>query len=47
MENFGNLIKSLDFFSLKTHLTINDKGETRYKNLLGGFLSFIYILIFQ
>ena len=45
MENFGNLIKSLDFFSLKTHLTINDKGETRYKNLLGGFLSFIYIII--
>ena len=42
MESLGNLIKSLDIFSFKTHLTINEKGETRYKNLLGGFLSLNY-----
>ena len=44
MDSFNNLIKSLDFFSLKTHLTINDKGDIRYKNVLGGFLSLFYII---
>jgi hypothetical protein len=45
MENLGNLIKSLDIFSFKTHLTINEKGDTRYKNFYGGILSLIYLLV--
>ena len=45
MDALFNLIKSLDFFSVKTHLTIGDKGEIRYKNIFGGFLSLLYIII--
>ena len=45
MDSLVNIIKSLDFFSLKTHLTINEKGETRYKNIFGGFLSLLYIIL--
>ena len=45
MDALVNLIKSLDFFSLKTHLTIGEKGEIRYKNIFGGFLSLLYIII--
>ncbi len=45
MDNFGNIITSLDIFSLKTHLTINEKGDTRYKNFYGGILSLIYLLV--
>ena len=40
MDALFNLIKSLDFFSVKTHLTIGDKGEIRYKNIFGGFFHY-------
>ena len=45
MDNFGNIITSLDIFSLKTHFTINEKGDTRYKNFYGGILSLIFFFI--
>ena len=45
MENCGNIITSLDLFSLKTHLTLNERGDIRYKNIYGGFLSLLYLII--
>ena len=44
MKNLKYLITYSDFLSSPTHLTINDRGETRYKTFYGGLLSIIYVV---
>ena len=44
MKNLKYLITYSDFLSSPTHLTINDRGETRYKTFYGGLLSIIYVI---
>ena len=39
-----NYIKTCDYLSYETHFTFN-KGDKRYKTLLGGILSLISIII--
>ena len=38
-------IKKFDFISYKAHFTFNDKGDKRYKTLMGGILSLISLII--
>ena len=38
-------IKKFDFLSYQAHFTFNDKGDKRYKTLMGGILSLITIVI--
>jgi hypothetical protein len=38
-------IKTCDYLSYEAHFTFNDKGDKRYKTLLGGILSLISIII--
>ena len=40
-----NYIKTCDYLSYEAHFTFNDKGDKRYKTLLGGILSLISIII--
>ena len=45
MKDLKYLIINSDFLSSPTHLTINERGQTRKKTFYGGILSIIYILI--
>ena len=38
------IIKETDFLSQKVSLTINDKGDTSYKTLIGGIISILTVL---
>ena len=40
-----NFIKNIDYLSYKAHFTFNEKGDKRYKTLIGGTLSLISIII--
>ena len=37
--------QEFDFLSQKVSLTINDKGDTAYKTLMGGIISIFTVLI--
>ncbi len=38
-------LKKLDYLSYQAHFTFNEKGDKRYKTILGGILSLISILL--
>ena len=40
-----NCINEFDYLSYKAHFTFNDKGDKRYKTLMGGILSLISLII--
>ena len=40
-----NCLTSCDYISYKAHFTFNDKGDKRYKTLMGGILSLISLII--
>ena len=40
-----NCLTNCDYISYKAHFTFNDKGDKRYKTLMGGILSLISLII--
>ena len=40
-----NCIIQCDYLSYKAHFTFNDKGDKRYKTLMGGILSLISLIV--